>query len=85
MLRTASTETKITEYLKGSETHSNNEIEAISSIYNSLYGNKKFVTNKDIILGLIEKLETESDPMKLDVYRQALEIVVDHTPDDIES
>lgn len=83
MQRATSTESKISEYLKGSDKHSCHEIEAISSIYNSLYSNKKFVSNKDIIMGLIEKLETESDPAKLDIYRQALELVVDRTPDDI--
>lgn len=40
------------------------------------------VNNKAIILKLIEKLETTSDVVQLDIYRQALEVVVGRTPDD---
>jgi len=40
------------------------------------------VTNKAVILKLIEKLETTSDPVTQDIYREALELVVSRTPDD---
>ena len=39
--------------------------------------------NKVVILKLREKLETEQDRVMLDIYRQALEIVVQRTADDI--
>lgn len=41
------------------------------------------VTNKAIIAKLIHRLELESDPTTLDVYRQLLELVVHKTPDDL--
>jgi hypothetical protein len=40
-------------------------------------------TNKDIILELLLRLETEQEIAKLDVYRSTLERVVHATPDDI--
>jgi hypothetical protein len=39
--------------------------------------------NKDIILELLVRLETEKDMAKLEIYRSALERVVHATPDDI--
>ncbi|HAK36024.1 MAG TPA: hypothetical protein DCM44_16595 [Pantoea sp.] len=41
------------------------------------------VTNKAIIAKLIHRLELESDPATLDIYRQLLELVVHKTPDDL--
>ncbi|WP_338564888.1 biofilm development regulator YmgB/AriR family protein [Erwinia sp. E_sp_W01_6] len=41
-----------------------------------------FVSNKAIILKLLERLETEQDVIMLDIYRNALEMIVQHTPDD---
>lgn len=41
------------------------------------------VTNKAIMIKLIARLETESDVVKLDIYRNALEAVVFRTPDDL--
>lgn len=40
------------------------------------------VTNKAIISALIARLEQESDVIKLDIYRNLLELVVHKTPDD---
>jgi hypothetical protein len=36
-----------------------------------------------MILALIRLLETEDDVIKLDVYRNALELIVQKTPDDL--
>ncbi|WP_312947218.1 biofilm development regulator YmgB/AriR family protein [Superficieibacter sp.] len=55
----------------------------ISEITQHLMSKKTVVNNKDIILELIVRLETESDIVKLDIYRSALEMVVLNTPDDI--
>lgn len=41
------------------------------------------LTNKAIILQLIHELESTSDIVKGDVIRKTLEIVVDHTLDDL--
>lgn len=41
------------------------------------------LTNKEIILRLIDEIETTNDVVKIDIIRKTLEIVVDHTLDDI--
>ncbi|EOT1226445.1 biofilm development regulator YmgB/AriR family protein [Cronobacter sakazakii] len=46
---------------------------------------KNSVTNKDIILALIYRLQVEHNEAKKDILRNALEIVVQRTPDDIQS
>lgn len=43
----------------------------------------QYVTSKDVILKLIEKLEAESDVVMLDVYRNALEELLNYTPDEL--
>ena len=55
----------------------------ISEIRLELLSTKDRITNKDLILALILKLESENDVIKQDIYRNALEIVVQRTPDDI--
>lgn len=55
----------------------------IARIRAALLARKSMATNKDIILELLTRLETETDMAKLDVYRSALERVVHATPDDI--
>ncbi|KNC09394.1 hypothetical protein AC791_12120 [Klebsiella sp. RIT-PI-d] len=55
----------------------------ISEIMQDLLSRKTAVNNKDIILELVVRLETEKDIVKLDIYRSALEMVVLNTPDDI--
>lgn len=59
------------------------EQQIIARITANLLARKSMVTNKDIILELLVRLETEKDIEKLDVYRNALERVVHTTPDDI--
>ena len=44
---------------------------------------KGTVSNKDIILSLINRLESTTDVTQLDIYRKALEVVVGRTPDDV--
>lgn len=46
---------------------------------------KMRISNKDVILALILRLETEHDITRQDIYRNALELVVERTPDDIPS
>lgn len=59
------------------------EQQVIAGIRATLLARKSLVTNKDIILELLVRLETETDPEQLDVYRDALQRVVRATPDDI--
>ena len=55
----------------------------IAGIRTALLARKSMATNKDIILELLVRLETEKDMAKLEIYRSALERVVHATPDDI--
>ncbi|MDF7649482.1 hypothetical protein F3J38_04105 [Pantoea sp. Acro-805] len=55
----------------------------IAEIRLELSAQKMRISNKDIILALILRLECESDVIKQDIYRNALEIIVQRTPDDI--
>ena len=55
----------------------------IAEIRLELSAQKMRISNKDIILALILRLECENDVIKQDIYRNALEIIVQRTPDDI--
>lgn len=57
----------------------------IAIIYKQLAAVKLRVSNKDIILALLERLESEQDVVQLDIYRQALELIVQRVPEDIPS
>ncbi|MBV4366016.1 biofilm/acid-resistance regulator YmgB/AriR [Erwinia sp. BNK-24-b] len=58
------------------------ETKVIGAVIREIVAAGGYVTNKSIILKLIEKLENTSDVVQLDIYRQALEVVVARTPDD---
>jgi len=58
------------------------EKNVVSELLVELAQAKKTVSNKEIISALIHKLEVESNVVKLDAYRAALEIVLEATPDD---
>ncbi|WP_144815668.1 biofilm development regulator YmgB/AriR family protein [Enterobacter sp. DE0047] len=55
----------------------------IRGLAQNLKSNRIEVNNKNMILALIRLLETEDDVIKLDVYRNALELIVQKTPDDL--
>lgn len=55
----------------------------IKELAQNLKSNRIDVNNKNLILALIRLLETEDDVVKLDVYRNALELIVQKTPDDL--
>ncbi|EKK3979867.1 hypothetical protein ACI00G_000819 [Cronobacter sakazakii] len=61
------------------------EEEIISQIRLDLAHKNQKVSNKDIILSLIYKLQAENDMAKQSILRNALELVVRQTPDDIYS
>jgi len=54
----------------------------LGAVIKELSAEGTHVSNKAMILKLIEKLETTTDVIQLDVYRQVLEVVVGMTPDD---
>lgn len=85
MQNLTSTESKITDYFSHSGDLLKSESEVISAIMTELAASRQFVSNKAIILKLLEKLETETDIVQLDIYRHALEVVVQRTPDDIDA
>ena len=76
-------ESHLSDYLKHAGPQFHDEKNVIFSLFNELSSTQPQVSNKDIILSLLKKLEAESDIVKLDIYRKALEIVVQRTPDDI--
>lgn len=59
------------------------EFEIIQDIKIELSSSGRLVTNKAIMIKLLERLELEKDVVQLDIYRNALESVVYRTPDDL--
>ena len=57
-------------------------VQVLGAVIKELSAEGTHVSNKAMILKLIEKLETTTDVIQLDVYRQVLEVVVGMTPDD---
>ncbi|SFR06007.1 MULTISPECIES: biofilm development regulator YmgB/AriR family protein [unclassified Enterobacter] len=55
----------------------------INELSQELRNNQIDVSNKNLILALVRLLETEEDVVKLDIYRNALEHIVQKTPDDL--
>ncbi|WP_313683789.1 biofilm development regulator YmgB/AriR family protein [Pantoea sp.] len=82
MAQITPTESQLAVYLKSMDSQFVSEKAVLVEIYQDLSSRKTVVGNKDIIFSLLEKLETENDVIKLDIYRQALEMVVHLTPDD---
>ncbi|MEI2266534.1 biofilm/acid-resistance regulator YmgB/AriR [Erwinia sp. CGal63] len=77
-----SSESAILEHFQGEGDLLAQETKVIGAVIREIVAGGGYVTNKAIILKLIEKLENTSDVVQLDVYRQALEVVVARTPDD---
>ena len=77
------TEDQINVYFgKNAETYES-ETKLIADITRELRTQRGVVQNKDLILTLIQHIECEKDVLKLDIYRNALEMIVQGTPDDI--
>ncbi|WP_326839134.1 biofilm/acid-resistance regulator YmgB/AriR [Rahnella laticis] len=68
-------------FAKAGELYSS-EAEVLGAAIRLIHANKGAVTNKAIMLHLINQLETTSDVVQLDILRGALEMVVGMTPDD---
>jgi homoaconitase/3-isopropylmalate dehydratase large subunit len=76
-----SSESELNLYLKSLDKNSDAEFKAVDDIIEGFGRESQYITSKDVILKLIEKLETETDVVMLDVYRNALEELLNHTPD----
>lgn len=83
MQQESSTGSQIADYFKNAGDLLSSESEVITVASQTLMARKGFVSNKDLIVYLLDKLESESNVVQLDIYRNALEIVVQRTPDDI--
>lgn len=59
------------------------EQRVIDEITLSLKAEKDVITNKDLMLALISRLETETDVVQNDILRNALEIIVHITLEDL--
>lgn len=77
-----SVENEIAQYFNAPPAMSAAESEVINVIVAELLKSHEFVTNKAIIASLIEKLETEHDVVKLDVYRHTLETMILKAPEE---
>ncbi|WP_336731931.1 biofilm development regulator YmgB/AriR family protein [Pantoea ananatis] len=80
MPTTTNTESQISEYFMNAGEHFTSEKDVIAETWSELAAFKAHVSEKDMVLGLIHKLESETDATKQDIYRQALEIVLQRTP-----
>lgn len=72
-------------YLVSPGTHIAHEDEqrVIDEITLSLKAEKDVITNKDLMLALISRLETETDVVQNDILRNALEVIVHITLEDL--
>ena len=82
-MHSATSEEQLNEYFGQSAQTFEAERLFIHELSASLRSNQIEVTNKNLILAVIRFLETEEDVVKLDVYRSALERIVQQTPDDL--
>jgi Biofilm development protein YmgB/AriR. len=55
----------------------------LETVVNAILDAKEPLTNKAIILRLIKQIESTRDVVKADIIRKTLEIIVDHTQDDL--
>lgn len=55
----------------------------LQTVTGAILDAKEPLTNKAIILRLIHEIESTRDVVRADIIRKTLEIIVDHTQDDI--
>lgn len=77
------TEEQLSNYLSTINVFQESEVLTVKTITLQLLERKAFVSNKDVIMELIERLETEKDEVQKDILRNALEMLLQRTPDDI--
>ncbi|MDU4094608.1 MAG: biofilm development regulator YmgB/AriR family protein [Pantoea sp.] len=69
-------ETQIIDYFKQSEEKPNSHEMALRALMERIASKKKGRDEKKIIAGLLENIETEKDTVRLQIYRQALELLL---------
>ncbi|KHT11279.1 two-component-system connector protein AriR [Pectobacterium brasiliense] len=76
-------DTILSEYFRNAGDMLADESAMLGAVIRSMLADGEPLTNKTIILRLMELLESTDDVVKGDVIRKTLEIIVDHTTDDI--
>ncbi|NYS29272.1 biofilm development regulator YmgB/AriR family protein [Pantoea sp.] len=76
MQTTMNTESQISDYFMNSGAALTTEQQVVTAVHAELARSKAHVSHKDVVLGLINRLESERDVVKQDIYRQALEHVL---------
>ncbi|MBF7954583.1 biofilm development regulator YmgB/AriR family protein [Rahnella victoriana] len=74
-----STVDQIDEYFQSLNEAEPNEKDSFYLLFSELASLHDTVSHKDMIASLIQKLETEQDVMKADVYRNMLEMLLRST------
>ncbi|AUX93174.1 biofilm development regulator YmgB/AriR family protein [Mixta gaviniae] len=69
-------EVQIADYFKQSASQRLTQEEVMRTLADNIARTKETFKEKAMVSGLLEKLETESDAVKLQVYRQALELLL---------
>lgn len=69
-------EMQITDYFKKSVDNGSSHETALRALMTDIAGKKQSRSEKKIIAGLLENIETESDHTRLQLYRQALELLL---------
>ncbi|EKK5244629.1 biofilm development regulator YmgB/AriR family protein [Cronobacter sakazakii] len=76
-------DTALSEYFRNAGDMLAQESALLGAVVSNILATDGHLTHKAIILQLIGVLETTDDVVMADVVRKTLEIVVDHTVDDI--
>ncbi|MCA1921045.1 MULTISPECIES: biofilm development regulator YmgB/AriR family protein [Buttiauxella] len=75
--------TALTAYFRNAGDMLADEAVLLGAVIRSILATDGHLTNKAIIQRLIEAIESTDDVVTIDIVRKTLEIVVDHTFDDI--
>lgn len=73
---------ELAEHFRNAGAELKEEAAVIGLVIRSLIATKGRVSNKDIILSLINSLESTHDAHQADILRRTLQVVVGYTPDD---
>lgn len=76
-------DTVLSEYFRNAGDMLADESAMLGAVIRSILANGETLSNKTIILRLMELLESTNDVVEGDIIRKTLEIIVDHTTDDI--
>ncbi|GKW15015.1 two-component-system connector protein AriR [Pectobacterium carotovorum subsp. carotovorum] len=76
-------DTILSEYFRNAGDMLADESAMLGAVIRSMLASGEPLTNKTIILRLMGLLELTDDVVKVDIIRKTLEIIVDHTTDDI--